>query len=235
MSSPKSAAEGVTGDREAQQTTTTPTLYFAYGSNLSPTQMQSRCPGSIPLGLARLRGWSWLINARGYANIVRGPAPSSSSPTSPSPATPAPTTTTVPGKSPSGGEDATDEPLVYGLLYRLAPRDEATLDVCEGVPWAYQRAFVDVTPLLLEEEEKENGRPMSETAAAPVRALVYVDGANVTPGRARDEYVGRMNRGIREAGERWGLDAAYVEAVMRRFIPGDGQTAEKRGKGGGVG
>lgn len=30
-------------------------LYFAYGSNLDPEQMQSRCPGSIVVGLTALR------------------------------------------------------------------------------------------------------------------------------------------------------------------------------------
>jgi hypothetical protein len=30
-------------------------LYFAYGSNLDPDQMQSRCPGHQPVGLAALR------------------------------------------------------------------------------------------------------------------------------------------------------------------------------------
>ena len=45
-------------------------LYFAYGSNLSPTQMANRCPNSKPIALAHLPGWKWLINGRGYANIV---------------------------------------------------------------------------------------------------------------------------------------------------------------------
>ncbi|OBT95465.1 hypothetical protein VE01_05220 [Pseudogymnoascus verrucosus] len=47
------------------------TLYFAYGSNLSPTQMHSRCPSS-PLHtspLATLPNHEWFIGERGYANI----------------------------------------------------------------------------------------------------------------------------------------------------------------------
>ncbi|OAF63303.1 hypothetical protein VC83_00524 [Pseudogymnoascus destructans] len=47
------------------------TLYFAYGSNLSPTQMHSRCPSS-PLHtppLATLKDHEWFIGERGYANI----------------------------------------------------------------------------------------------------------------------------------------------------------------------
>ena len=32
-------------------------LYFAYGSNMDPVQMASRCPHATPLGPARLGGW----------------------------------------------------------------------------------------------------------------------------------------------------------------------------------
>jgi gamma-glutamylcyclotransferase len=45
-------------------------LYFAYGSNLSFAQMAQRCPGARPVGRALLKGWRYLIYARGYANIV---------------------------------------------------------------------------------------------------------------------------------------------------------------------
>ena len=50
-----------------------PTLYFAYGSNLWLHQMSIRCPSSTYLGLAKLSQWRWIINSRGYANIVHSP------------------------------------------------------------------------------------------------------------------------------------------------------------------
>lgn len=46
-------------------------LYFGYGSNLWKAQMQSRCPTSKYLGIARLNGYRWIINKRGYANVGR--------------------------------------------------------------------------------------------------------------------------------------------------------------------
>lgn len=46
------------------------TLYFAYGSNLSFDQMAKRCPGSRFVGRARLYGYVFQINQRGFANIV---------------------------------------------------------------------------------------------------------------------------------------------------------------------
>ena len=47
-----------------------PKLYFSYGSNLWHDQMSRRCPNSVFQGLARLRRYRWIINTRGYANIV---------------------------------------------------------------------------------------------------------------------------------------------------------------------
>ncbi|KZP01600.1 hypothetical protein CALVIDRAFT_532377 [Calocera viscosa TUFC12733] len=47
-----------------------PRYYFAYGSNLWHRQMHARCPSSLPLGLGVLKGFKWLISARGFANIV---------------------------------------------------------------------------------------------------------------------------------------------------------------------
>ncbi len=46
------------------------TLYFAYGSNMWGAQMAKRCPQSRRIGVARLRGYRWIISTRGYANVV---------------------------------------------------------------------------------------------------------------------------------------------------------------------
>ena len=35
--------------------------------------MARRCPESKFVGLGILRGWKWLINTRGYANVIRSP------------------------------------------------------------------------------------------------------------------------------------------------------------------
>ncbi|KAL8787803.1 MAG: hypothetical protein Q9213_001990 [Squamulea squamosa] len=47
------------------------TYYFAYGSNLWLQQMALRCPSSYYVGIARLTNYRWIINNRGYANIVQ--------------------------------------------------------------------------------------------------------------------------------------------------------------------
>ncbi|KAF7440626.1 hypothetical protein PC9H_000972 [Pleurotus ostreatus] len=45
-------------------------LYFGYGSNMWLEQMERRCPQSTYVGIAILEGWRWMINERGYANVV---------------------------------------------------------------------------------------------------------------------------------------------------------------------
>ena len=45
-------------------------LYFAYGSNLDPEQMQSRCPGATVVGLAALRDHRLVFPL--YSNTWRG-------------------------------------------------------------------------------------------------------------------------------------------------------------------
>ncbi|KAI1413174.1 hypothetical protein F5Y13DRAFT_161727 [Hypoxylon sp. FL1857] len=227
-------------------------LYFAYGSNLSPTQMQVRCPSSPPVGLAYLPGWTWLINERGYANIVQHKTPALSAPsTSSPPHSSNPLFTSVAAASPSSltgrkeikveeDEDgagmkvdekkseevgAGEEEGVYGVLYRLHPDDEDTLDMCEGVPWAYERRFVDATVVRTPTAKTTTGEagkanpPQDTKEPGTVRVLVYVDFKRVLPSTSKDEYIDRMNRGINEAIEQWGLPKSYVDAVMRPFIP----------------
>ncbi|PPQ63275.1 hypothetical protein CVT24_006800 [Panaeolus cyanescens] len=46
------------------------TTYFGYGSNLWRDQMKRRCPKSTFIGIGILHNWRWIINERGYANVV---------------------------------------------------------------------------------------------------------------------------------------------------------------------
>ena len=49
----------------------TDSLYFAYGSNLSFAQMDSRCHENTRMGIGILYGYRWIISSRGYANVVK--------------------------------------------------------------------------------------------------------------------------------------------------------------------
>lgn len=44
--------------------------YFAYGSNLNPQQMLTRCPGAQPDRAATLAGWRFQITDRGVATVI---------------------------------------------------------------------------------------------------------------------------------------------------------------------
>ncbi|KAI0106737.1 hypothetical protein F4814DRAFT_68928 [Daldinia grandis] len=158
-------------------------LYFAYGSNLSSVQMRKRCPKSTPVGLAYLSGWTWIINERGYANIVED-------------------------RSQTGG--------IYGIVYRLHPNDEPSLDFNEGVPWAYERRFIEVEGLASTPVDQEK---ISEK----IQVLAYIDFNRTRPSHPRNEYIYRMNNGIEEAMARWGLPEKYVDSVIRPSIPAGGK------------
>ncbi len=86
---------------------TPPTTYFGYGSNLWKHQMVKRCPTSEYLGVARLSGYRWIINERGYANVVE-----------------------MAGNKTEGET----KDVVWGLVYKLQREDEQGLDKNEGVP-----------------------------------------------------------------------------------------------------
>lgn len=49
------------------------TLHFAYGSNMSRTLMQPRCPTAAALGTAQLHGHRFLIMREGYASVAPAP------------------------------------------------------------------------------------------------------------------------------------------------------------------
>ncbi|KAF9632337.1 hypothetical protein BFW01_g3199 [Lasiodiplodia theobromae] len=223
-----------------------PTLYFAYGSNLWLAQMRRRCPSSVYLGVARLRSngngshWRWVINERGYANVVEIPTPFSVA-----------TAHEGQEKEKDGDGDEDDESdVVYGIVYALPPApsaDEESLDAAEGVPIAYGKEYhaVDFWPCCAQKPPpvidggagEEGAGPgvevvspaelfvnvADELAAPPQRVegvLVYVDRLRTAEGVAKEEYVGRMNEAVRDA-VALGVPRGWVERCVRRFIPAE--------------
>jgi gamma-glutamylcyclotransferase len=187
-------------------------IYFAYGSNLSTLQMLRRCPSSVPVGLGYLAGWRWIINERGYANIVRVEDSHGS------------------GK---GKEARKEEEGVYGLLYLLPSDDEESLDRFEGVPWAYKKYTIEVVritdergkeiPPALEADPSSTSPTMAtEGGLQHIKTLVYVD-ERTTEGVPWEEYVTRMEAGIMEAVEDWGMSEEYA-AQLRTWLTGETQS-----------
>ena len=183
-------------------------MYFAYGSNLWLEQMARRCPKSTYEGVARLTEHRWMINSRGYANIVSTHV--------------APDTHTH--------ADTIENSHTYGLVYSLNQSDEAALDGHEGVPEAYTKET-----MVMDFWPKRNGDESIDVTSRPERAelLVYIDRRRTKDDRPKREYVTRMNHGIIDA-ERLGIPRGYIESVMRPVIPEQSawdakRQAEKRG------
>lgn len=195
------------------------TLYFGYGSNLWLHQMQLRCPTSQYLGVARLPNYRWIINDRGYANVVeRGDTAEAKAE-----AEAEDQAADQAAAKASNSSTATD--VVYGLLYSLLPPDEARLDVNEGVPEAYTKETLGVD-FWASDPRVEDGWVDVSGPAQGRDALVYIDRKRVMESRPKKEYVYRMNMGIRDAVE-MGVPRGYVDAVMRKFIPDEGEGREK--------
>jgi gamma-glutamylcyclotransferase len=100
--------------------------------------------------------------------------------------------------------------IVYGLVYKISPSDEASLDRSEGVPWAYTKQTMEIELQLADNGEER-----------VVQGLVYVDEKRVGEGEPWEEYVYRMNMGINDAAAR-GLPKWYIDKYMRRSIPTEG-------------
>ncbi|KAK3620283.1 hypothetical protein LTR56_023497 [Elasticomyces elasticus] len=188
------------------------TLYLGYGSNLWMHQMKQRCPTSKYVGMARLDGFRWIINERGYANIVAIPRQDR-----------------LPNHFPD---------KVWGLVYSLEQSDEDKLDVNEGVPSAYTKEY-HKADLWQAQDGKASDR--REGSSVQVELLVYINRKLTTPHEPRKEYgagplsvsetapylsmltscvsqIYRMNMGIKDA-IRERMPSRYVEAVIRPFIP----------------
>ncbi|KAK4247023.1 hypothetical protein C7999DRAFT_14936 [Corynascus novoguineensis] len=201
------------------------TLYFAFGSNLWKHQMSLRCPSSPYVGLGRLRGYEWFINARGYANIAQA-------------ATKTPNRNLNQDSKPS-------EPEVWGLVYALSAADEAQLDVNEGVPYAYEKRMLPVefwtAPTMSTSPSSPSPEAETDLQAAGIKGrgrgeetlmLVYIDFRHSAGGHPpRAEYVHRMNMGIRDALAE-GVPAPYVRRVLREYIPSDEEEEEEEEEGG---
>ena len=168
------------------------TYYFGYGSNLWLQQMSLRCPSSTYVGIARLSSYRWIINDRGYANIVQTNEPSD---------------------------------LVYGLVYTLTPDNEERLDRNEGVPRAYTKEIIPIEFWSLKAgEEVDLGS--GDCTGIQKDMLVYINRVRVEGDKPKAEYIHRMNLGVRDA-VKIGMPQAYVDNVIRQFIPAEGDGEAK--------
>jgi gamma-glutamylcyclotransferase (GGCT)/AIG2-like uncharacterized protein YtfP len=91
--------------------------------------------------------------------------------------------------------------VVYGLVYALTPANEQSLDGYEGVPYSYVKQMHEV-----------------EMDGSLVKVLVYVDEIRQHEGEIKEEYITRMNHGIRDALDK-GMPQWYIEKYLEPVIP----------------
>lgn len=207
----------------AMSTTTSQCLYFAYGSNLALSQMELRCPSSPYVAPARLKSWRWQINKRGYANIVPVPITTSVAATE-DPQLDASDTQRRSSRIENKEKEADqyEDAEVWGLLYAMSEDgvDEVALDGYEGVATgAYEKLELEVEMFDIQPTSDGKGAVVVEESARPVQALVYVNSRMTEDRKAIEEYVGRINKGIKDAVER-GVPMGYVQKWIRPFISG---------------
>ena len=227
--SPSNPSNPIMATSDGTDSTTNTTLYFGYGSNLWLKQMHQRCPNSTYLGIARLKDFKWIINERGYANVVEVENPAQ------------------PRRNAfvqsSWGTDTRlnfpevlqwtgkYESQVWGLVYSLQPSDEARLDRNEGVPVAYTKEMLKCDFWPASEDRVDGSSEPAKMKWSKLKKrdlLVYINRDAVTPSKPKKEYIYRMNMGIRDAIKE-GVPQRYVEEVMRKFIPemeGEGEVVE---------
>lgn len=102
--------------------------------------------------------------------------------------------------------------IVYGLVYKLADEDEQALDVNEGVSsGSYVKRTLDIVLF----PEGDGGEVDAE--GRMVEGLVYVDEARTNESLPNEEYVHRMNMGIKDATQK-GVPKWYINNFLRPFI-----------------
>ena len=90
---------------------------------------------------------------------------------------------------------------VIGYVYELNPKDEKKLDDKEGAGDAYTKEYLKIE---VDGEEYE--------------CLVYIDRKRTTEGKPWDEYVTRINNGVKDS---LSDEDGYVEKYIRKFIDAD--------------
>lgn len=191
----------------------------------------------------RLKGFRWIIYQRGFANIVEVDSHKE--------------------EGTEKGKEGDYRNEVWGMMYSLEDNDEKLLDEREGVPVAYRKEWIECEFWTVpeaaasasasasssrEEEEEEVGKNEEDTTTAEKKKkrkpaditkrpgkekmLVYINREMTDEGEIRKEYISRMNCGIKDAVKE-GLPREYVEQVLRRWIPADGEEGEEKKRVGG--
>jgi gamma-glutamylcyclotransferase len=181
----------------------TPTLYFGYGSNMWLDQMNRRCPENKYIGTAVLHDW--------WARYLYLPCIDLSSRSS----TASDRCWIINQRGyanviPSSGD------YVYGFIYELNPKNEASLDTYEGAPRIYDKK---IHPVQLRTSPGSGETATKKT----IDALIYIDAVSTSPDVPKTEYIHRINMALQD-GLKNGVPQSYIDKYIRPFIPAPAES-----------
>ena len=178
-------------------------FYFAFGSNLHLGQMAKRCPESRYVGIATLHGWRFLVNNRGFANVVPSPRDHVEG------LVYRLSLTDEANLDKNEGVPWAYQKFILSIELFTTPIEH----VARAVPLLAKELEASepyITPPPLQDQSRTLGGRF-------VKALVYLSKNHVQESRPRDEYVDRMNAGIMDA-RKLGVSDIYIRHHLRRYI-----------------
>jgi gamma-glutamylcyclotransferase len=104
---------------------------------------------------------------------------------------------------------------VYGFIYELNPKNEASLDVYEGAPRIYDKK---IHPVQLRTSPGDGETATKKT----IDALVYIDAVSTSPDVPKTEYIHRINMAMQD-GLKNDVPQSYIDKYIRPFIPAESQ------------
>ncbi|RDB21099.1 hypothetical protein Hypma_011864 [Hypsizygus marmoreus] len=113
---------------------------------------------------------------------------------------------------------ASEEDVVYGMIYQLTADDEDKLDGFEGVPYDYIKRTINFE--LLGEGGHSHTTIVISEGKRFVDALIYIDIERTEDGPPREEYITRLNMAISD-GIRQENPKEYFDKYLRPYIPED--------------
>ena len=148
---------------------------------MSRGQMKNRCPTSQFRGVGHLPGWAWIINYRGFANIIKTDYPQDEvwglvySLT----ATDESRLDTCEGAGKWTGKSAEE-------------REFKKADRPMGIDDVYSREMIDIDFWPCKETEKVDVTRKDLNVMRPTKMLVYVDHYATDKGKPEDDYNERL-------------------------------------------
>jgi gamma-glutamylcyclotransferase len=104
---------------------------------------------------------------------------------------------------------------VYGFIYELNPKDEASQDIYQGAPHIYDKKIL---PVQLTTSPGDGETATKKT----INALVYIDTISTSPDVPKPEYIHRLNMALQD-GIKNGVPQSYIDKYIRPFILAESQ------------